>query len=186
MKKTLSVNSTLFSMPVSCISVGTWDDANIITLAYVGKVCLNPPVIAIGVHPARYSHKFLEEHPEFVINVPTADQAKIMDGCGVVSGRDVDKWKHFGLTREKADVVKTPMIKEFPFNMECKIVGSQSLGSHTVFFGEVVANHIDEKYLKGNDIDVDLVDQILYLYGTYSRAEKKAFIGEQGFYRKKS
>ena len=85
MKKTLSLNSTLFSMPVSCISVGNWDDSNIITLAYVGKVCLNPPVIAIGVHPARHSHKFLEEHPEFVINVPSADQAKVMDGCGVIS-----------------------------------------------------------------------------------------------------
>ena len=185
MKKTLSLNSTLFSMPVSCISVGNWDDSNIITLAYVGKVCLNPPVIAIGVHPARHSHKFLEEHPEFVINVPIADQAKVMDGCGVISGRDHDKWEHFGLTKEKGDVVSVPMIKEFPFNMECKIIGSQSLGSHTVFFGEVVANHIDEKFLKGEDIDVDLVDQIMYMYGTYSRAEKKAFIGEHGFSTKK-
>ncbi len=185
MKKLVNVNSTLFSMPVSCISVGTWDNANIITLAYVGKVCLNPPVIAIGVHPARYSHKFLKEHPEFVINIPKSDQTKILDGCGVKSGRDINKWKQFGLTKEKGDVVSTPMIKEFPFNMECKIVATQKLGSHTVFFGEVVANHIDAEYLKDGEINGEMIDQPMYFYGGYYRADEKSLIGDHGFSTKK-
>ena len=172
-------------MPVSCISVGNWEDANIITLAYVGKVCLNPPVIAIGVHPARYSHKFLVNHSEFVINVPSSDQTRILDGLGVLSGRDINKWEHFGLTKEKGNVVTTPMIKEFPFNMECKIVGSQSLGSHTVFFGEVVANHIDEEFIKGGEINGEKIDQPMYIYGGYYQATKKSLIGEHGFSTKK-
>jgi flavin reductase (DIM6/NTAB) family NADH-FMN oxidoreductase RutF len=69
--------------------------------------------------------------------------------------------------------------------MECKIVGSQTLGSHTVFFGEVVGNHIDEKFIKGKNINADLVDQIMYMNGTYFRAKKKSFVGEQGFSIKK-
>jgi flavin reductase (DIM6/NTAB) family NADH-FMN oxidoreductase RutF len=181
MKKSVSVNSTLFSMPVSCISVGTWDNSNIITLAYVGKVCLNPPIIAIGVHPARYSHKFLEQIPEFVINVPSSDQTNILDGIGIHSGRDINKWEHFGLTKEKGEVVETPMIKEFPYNMECKIVGSQSLGSHTVFFGKVVANHIDEDFFKNQEIDGEMIDQPMYIHGNYYKTQKKSLIGVHGF-----
>jgi len=171
-------------MPVACVSVGNWDNSNIITLAYVGKVCMSPPIIAIGVHPARYSHKLLLDHPEFVINVPTVEQARVMDACGVTSGRTINKWQEYGLTKERGKVVSTPLIKEFPFNMECKIVGSQPLGSHTVFFGEVVENHIEEKYLKNGTTDGSLVDQIMYMEGIYFKAERKTQIAIQGFSKK--
>ncbi|MBN2156389.1 MAG: flavin reductase family protein [Candidatus Lokiarchaeota archaeon] len=184
MKKEVSINQTLFSMPIACVTVGNWGNANIITLAYVGKVCMNPPVIAIGVHPARYSHTLLETYPEFVLNIPTVEQTKIMDACGTISGRNHNKWELLGLTKEKGIVVNTPLIAEFPCNMECKTVGFQSLGSHTVFFGEIVANHLDELYITNQSIQSDKIDFILYMNGMYYKTEKKTLIGLQGFSKK--
>ncbi|MHA1194114.1 MAG: flavin reductase family protein, partial [Promethearchaeota archaeon] len=74
--------------------------------------------------------KLIEEHDEFVINYPTINQLKEMDYCGTRSGRDVNKWEQLGLTKEKGKVVQVPLVKEFPWNMECKVVNRLELGSH--------------------------------------------------------
>ena len=64
---------------------------------------------------------------EFVINLTTEKLAKATDFCGVRSGRDVDKFKETGLTREKADIVSAPMIQESPVSIECKVKEIKSL-----------------------------------------------------------
>ena len=117
----LSPKITAFPMPSAVITVGTGDEANLVTLAYVGKVCLDPPIIAISIQPKRHSYKLIESHNEFVINYPSTQQLKHTDYCGTRSGRDVNKWKDLNLTKEKASIVKVPMIKEFPLNMECRV-----------------------------------------------------------------
>ncbi|MHA1472206.1 MAG: flavin reductase family protein, partial [Promethearchaeota archaeon] len=113
----LSQGISTFPMPAAVISVGIGDDANLITLAYVGKVCLNPPIIAISIQPKRHSYGLIENHREFVINYPTKDQLKEMDYCGTRSGRDVNKWNELNLTKEQGKFVQVPMVKEFSFNM---------------------------------------------------------------------
>ncbi|GAH14867.1 unnamed protein product, partial [marine sediment metagenome] len=132
-----------FPMPAAVISVGIGDDANLITLAYVGKVCLNPPIIAISIQPKRHSYGLIENHREFVINYPTKDQLKEMDYCGTRSGRDVNKWNELNLTKEQGKFVQVPMVKEFSFNMECKVIKRIELGSHVCYLGEVLATHSD-------------------------------------------
>ena len=138
MKKiALNTGTTAFPMPAAVISVGIGEEANLITLAYVGKVCLKPPIIAISINPSRHSYGLIEKHGEFVINYPTKDQLKEMDYCGTRSGRDVNKWDELNLTKEQGLVVKVPMVKEFPWNMECKVIKRIELGSHVCYFGEV-------------------------------------------------
>ncbi|MBY9018151.1 MAG: flavin reductase family protein [Candidatus Lokiarchaeota archaeon] len=179
-KVTLSKGTTTFPMPAAVISVGVGGDANLITLAYVGKVCLNPPIIAIGINTKRHSFKLIEEHDEFVINYPNIDQLKEMDYCGTRSGRDVNKWEQLGLTKEKGKVVQVPLVKEFPWNMECKVVNRLELGSHVCFFGEVVAVHCDKKYLKNDSIDPDKLDTFAYISGNYVELKTGA-LGSHGF-----
>ncbi|MHA1724837.1 MAG: flavin reductase family protein [Promethearchaeota archaeon] len=157
-KVNLDINKTLFPMPAAVISVGIGDKANLITLAYMGKMCMKPPIIAIGIHSDRHSHKLIEEYGEFVINIPSKKQLRYLDYCGNVSGRNMNKWEQLGLTKEKATKIQVPMIKEFPLNMECKVVNKIKLGSHTCYFGEVVANHADPDYLKDKNIDLDKIN----------------------------
>ena len=93
---------------VSCQREG--EKPNIITVAWTGTVCTNPPMVYISVRPQRYSYDILDETGEFVINLTTKELARATDYCGVRSGRDVDKFKETGLTAVEATKVKAPLI----------------------------------------------------------------------------
>ena len=75
---------------VSCARKGERPD--IITVAWAGTVCSNPPMVSISIRPQRYSHDIIEETGEFVINLVTEKLARACDWCGVRSGRDTVKF----------------------------------------------------------------------------------------------
>lgn len=176
----LSPNISTFPMPVAVISVGTGEDANLITLAYVGKVCHDPPIIAVSIRPNRHSYKLIENLGEFVINYPTIKQLRETDYIGTRSGRDVNKWKQLMLTKEKASVVQVPMVKEFPWNMECEVIKRVEFGSHVCYFGKVVATHSDPKYVKDETLDPEKFYFPAYIAGNYIEL-KKGVLGKHGF-----
>ena len=92
----------------------------------------------------------IKETGEFVINLTTKDLAYATDYCGVKSGIDVDKFKEARLTKEKAQYVKAPLIKESPVNIECKVVDVKECGSHDMFIANVLAVHADKEYMDEN------------------------------------
>jgi len=51
----------------------------------------------------------------------------------------VDKFAETGLTPRPASKVKAPLIAECLANFECRVVATQDIGDHRVYFGEVVA-----------------------------------------------
>ena len=123
---------------VSCGGTGEWR-ANLITIAWIGSVCTDPPMLSISVKPGRHSHAIIAATREFVVNVPSESEARALDWCGVVSGRDTDKFAATGLTPGPALKVGCPMVRECPLNIECRVRRSLDLGSHTLFLAEVVA-----------------------------------------------
>jgi flavin reductase (DIM6/NTAB) family NADH-FMN oxidoreductase RutF len=140
-KKTWKPGNMLSPLPVVLVSCGGnkgWKP-NLITIAWIGSVCSDPPMLSISVRPERYSHAIIKSTGEFVVNLPSADQAKTTDWCGVVSGRDTDKFSAAGLTPGPALKVGCPIVLECPINIECRIRKSLSLGSHTLFLAEVAA-----------------------------------------------
>jgi flavin reductase (DIM6/NTAB) family NADH-FMN oxidoreductase RutF len=159
----------LYPLPVVMVSVT--DKAgrhNIITLAWVGTVCSEPPMVSISVRPERYSYSILKETGEFVINLTTRDLVFATDYCGVKSGRDVDKFREMHLTPLSASEVKAPLIAESPVNLECRVREIKALGSHDMFLADVVAVHADEKYMDENHkFHLDKAEPIVYSHGTY-------------------
>ena len=147
---------------------------NIITVAWAGTVCTNPPMVSISVRPERYSYAMLCDTKEFVINLTTEKLVRATDYCGVKSGREVDKFKETGLTREKASHVGVPMIKESPVCIECRVREIKELGSHSTFVADVLAVHVDDKYMdeKGK-FDLALANPIVYSHGEYYGLGKK-------------
>lgn len=123
---------------VSCGGTKGWKQ-NLITIAWTGSVCSEPPMLSISVRPERYSHEIIQSAREFVVNVPSFTQAKAIDWCGVVSGRTVDKFTETGLTPTAALKVRCPIVLECPLNIECIVQKSLNLGSHTMFLAKVVA-----------------------------------------------
>jgi len=159
----------LYPLPVVMVSmVDGQNRTNIITIAWAGTVCTNPPMVSISVRPERYSYPILKETGEFVINLTTKELAYATDYCGVKSGRDVDKFKEMKLTPISASQVKAPMIAESPVNIECKVREIIPLGSHDMFLADVVAVHADEKYMdEKRKFHLEKAEPIMYSHGSY-------------------
>ena len=97
-KQSWKPGNMLNPVPAVMVSVADEDHRpNIITVAWAGTICTNPPMVSISVRPSRYSYDIIEKTGEFVINLTTEKLARACDYCGVVSGRDVDKFATTGL-----------------------------------------------------------------------------------------
>ena len=175
----------LYPLPVVMVSSADADGKpNIITIAWTGTICSDPPMVSISVRKERYSHKLISESGEFVINLTTEELAFATDYCGVKSGKDVDKFKEMNLTPLKADVVKAPLIAESPVNLECKVTEVKELGTHDMFLAEVVAVHVDDSYMdEKNKFHLEYAKPIVYSHGTYLKTGEE--LGTFGYSVKK-
>ncbi|MGL5277533.1 MAG: flavin reductase family protein [Cetobacterium sp.] len=154
---------------------------NAFTVAWTGTICTNPPMLSISIRPERLSYEYIKETMEFTVNLPNTFQVRETDYCGVISGRDVDKIKHLGLTAKPGEHVSSPYLEEFPINIECKVKQIIPLGTHDLFLAEVVGSHINKNIIdeKGK-IHFEWANLINYCHGEYFPMSKKP-IGQFGF-----
>jgi flavin reductase (DIM6/NTAB) family NADH-FMN oxidoreductase RutF len=152
---------------VSCGGTQGWKP-NLITIAWAGNVCSDPPMLSISVRPERYSHEIIRTTHEFVVNVPSAGQARAVDWCGMVSGRDEDKFSGAGLTSAPALKVRPPIVRECPLNIECRVQKSLELGSHTMFVAEVVAVQVSADLVDGKGrLRLEKCGLLAFAHGQY-------------------
>lgn len=175
----------LYPLPVVMVSMADGNGKfNIITIAWAGTVCTNPPMVSISVRPERYSYSILKETGEFVINLTTKELAFATDFCGVKSGRDIDKFQALHLTPLAADQVRAPLIAESPVNIECRVRRIMPLGSHDMFLADVAAVHADEKYMdEKHKFHLEKAEPIVYSHGAYLSCGEQ--LGTFGFSVKK-
>ena len=169
--------------PVPAVMVSCADregKPNIITIAWAGTVCTNPPMVSISVRPTRYSYDMIRETGEFVINLVTEPLTRACDYCGVVSGRDVDKFAKTGLTPIPVEGVSVPGIAESPVSIACRVVEERALGSHTMFLAEVVGVTADDRYLdETGRFDINGTGLIMHSHGEYFGLGRK--LGKFGY-----
>jgi len=144
---------------VLCSVVDKAGNQNLLTLGWgqIGPAYHGHPIFVIAVTPLRYSWRFLEEVPEFVISVPDDSLAEAVDFCGTRSGRDYDdKFAAAGLTAIPSVHVAAPSIAEAPINVECRIYARIAPPhmlltpehrrrpleqQHTIYFAEVLGTY---------------------------------------------
>lgn len=138
----------------------------------------------ISLRPQRHSYHMIEKSGEFVINLTTAELAKATDFCGVRSGRDLDKFKETGLTREHGTLSYAPYIKESPVNIECRVEKINPLGSHHMFTARVVNILADDTYMEENGrFALEKTNPLIYSHGGYFETGRQ--IGSFGYSVKK-
>lgn len=170
----------IYPIPAVMVSCGTMEKSNIITVAWTGILNTNPAIVYISVRPTRYSYNLIKNQGEFVINLTTKDLVRETDWCGVKTGEKIDKFKQMNLHKEKAKFVKCPMIKESPVSVECKVIKTEELGSHTMFMAEVLAINANDKFINEKGaFDISKCDLISYANGGYYSLGKK--LGKFGF-----
>lgn len=184
MKKSLKPTTCLAPVPAVMVTCGTKEESNIITLAWVGTVNSVPPVLSISVRYSRHSLPLIEKTGEFTVNLVTKELVKATDICGVVSGKNADKFALTGLTKEDGVAVSCPYIKESPVCLECKVVNRVDLGTHAVLFGEVVNVIADECYTDGGRLTLPEGLLIAYENGKYLATGEQ--LGSYGYSAKES
>ena len=179
-KRSFKGGAMLNPVPAVMVSCGS-RKPNIITIAWTGIVNSNPPMTYISVRKERYSHNIIENTGEFVINLCSEELAFATDFCGVRSGRDTDKFKEMKLTPERAEIVRCPMIKESPVNIECRVREIIELGSHDMFIADILKVHVDEQYIdRSGRIRLDQASLVAYNHGEYFGLKRQP-IGKFGF-----
>lgn len=181
MKQDWKPGTLIYPLPAVMVSCGNDEsEYNIITVAWVGTLCTNPPMCYISVRPERHSHAIIKKNMEFVINLTTKDTAYATDWCGVRSGKDYNKFSEMNLTPGKSTVVSAPLIEESPLCIECRVKEIISLGSHDMFIADVVNIRAEENYLneKGK-LELAETNPLVYVHGNYFELGEK--IGKFGW-----
>lgn len=186
MKIPFKPGTLIYPLPAVMVSCGDApENYNIMTVAWTGTICTNPPMCYISVRKERHSHDIIQRTGEFVINLTTEDLARATDWVGVRSGRDYNKFREMHLTPEKGQIVKAPLIAESPLNIECKVFEVKELGTHDMFMAEVVAVNAEESLIdKGTGaFQLNHAQPLAYSHGKYYGLGEK--LGGFGFSVKK-
>ncbi|MBP7401426.1 MAG: flavin reductase family protein [Clostridia bacterium] len=154
---------------VSCKGSGSGDKPNIITLAWIGVACSDPPVLSAAISPKRFSYDLILSTGEYVVNLVDRNLAEACDYCGIRSGRDVDKFEVCGLDAIPAEgMIHAPAIAQSPLSLSCRVMKILPIGSHDLFLGEVVGIRAAETLVdKTGKLDLGGAGLIAFNHGEY-------------------
>ena len=181
-KQTWAGGNMLYPLPavmVSCANAA--GEKDIVTVAWAGTVCTNPPMLSISLRPERHSYHIVRESGEFVVNLVTARLQRACDWCGVRSGRDYNKWEECHLTPASATALDlAPTIAESPVSIECRVRDVLELGSHHLFLADVLAVQVEDGLLdESGKLDLARAGLTAYSHGEYFELGRR--IGSFGY-----
>lgn len=172
----------IYPLPAVLVTCGgAPEEWNLITVAWTGTVCTNPPMCYISVRPERHSYPILKRCMEFTINLTTSEMARATDWCGVRSGADYDKWKETGLKAIPGEMVASPTLEASPLSIECRVKSITSLGSHDMFLADVLNVRADSRYINPETGAFSLEESGLLVYSHGKYFELGEMIGRFGF-----
>jgi flavin reductase (DIM6/NTAB) family NADH-FMN oxidoreductase RutF len=164
MKLSLPAQTILLPSPVLIIGTyGSDGKPNIINAAWGGIASSQPPCLSVSLRAATLSYHNIKRNEAFTVNIPSEKYLKEADYVGMVSGKTCDKFEETGLTPEKSERVNAPLVKEFPYALECRLIRQIELGLHTMFIGEIVGMVADSEVLNPNQLpDIEKVRPMLF------------------------
>ncbi|MCM1377734.1 MAG: flavin reductase family protein [Clostridium sp.] len=182
MKISWKPGTMLNPVPAVLVSVGdsreTW---NTLTIAWVGTICTNPPMLSISVRPERASYTEILRTMEFTVNLTTEEMVRAVDYCGVRSGRDINKWEATGLTPLPGEKISSPTIEQSPLSIECKVKEIMHLGSHDMLIAEVINVRADSRWLDTESGKFRFEDAGLIAYSHGHYYSLGGILGKFGF-----
>jgi flavin reductase (DIM6/NTAB) family NADH-FMN oxidoreductase RutF/NifU-like protein involved in Fe-S cluster formation len=131
---------------VSCRGKDGTDNA--LVVVYAGNCSLDPPMVMVGIVPARHSYGLIKESGCFIVNLATQGQQKMYDYLGSHSGRNENKLAAIGAKTANGLKVNAPLLTDCPVNIECTVVDSIRTGSHEMFIGKIEYVHADAEIVR--------------------------------------
>jgi len=149
-------------MPSFLVGTTVGGKPNFVTVAWGGIACGDPPMISLAIRQTRHSMKGINENRVFSVNVPSTDQVKETDYCGLHSGSRVDKAAACGFKLFYGKLPQAPLIEQCPVNLECTVVEILELGSHFLVIGNIEEVFISDDCLTTGRPDVAKIKPLVY------------------------
>jgi len=162
-KVQMGPGTSIYPMPALLVGANVDGRPNFMTVAWGNIANAEPPMAAVAIRVKRYTRIGIEQNKTFSINIPSADLVKEADYCGIVSGAKADKVQACQFTVFYGKLGTAPMIEQCPINLECSVVHSLELGSHTLYVGRIEEVHVSSDCLTDGRIDLDKVKPLAYL-----------------------
>lgn len=157
-KSQFGPSNIMFPTPAALIVSGTFEKANIATIAWITNLSGQPPILGMAMGKKKYSLELIRQYKEFSVNIPSSGYVKETDFCGITSGRNVDKFQKTGFTKLESSKISSPIIKECPLNLECKWHSEVDFGNTVLVVGNILETHFDADKLKEGDIPAEQFD----------------------------
>jgi len=117
---------------------------NLMSAAWSMPLDFDPPKVAVVVDKNTLTRGLIEGSGEFVLNVPSSEQAALTVAVGSTSGRDVDKFAAHGIRTLPGSVVKAPLVDGCLAWLECRVIPEPHIqATYDLFLAEVVAAWAD-------------------------------------------
>ena len=137
---------------------------NAMAVAWHSSISVNPPLYGVSIAPGRFTYELLLKAGEFGINFMPMDKAELVAAVGGSSGRLMDKFDKFGLTKETPLKTSVPILKDAYAAYECKLVDHKTYGDHVWVVGEILATHYDEElFNEKQELVLERFSPALYL-----------------------
>lgn len=130
---------------------------NLSPFSFFNLFSSNPPIVVFS--PARRVRDNTPKHtlenvlevPEVVISIVTYDMVQQMSLASCEFPKEVSEFVKSGFTPLPATMVKPPLVKESPINMECRVIEVKPLGTSggagNLVICEVLCMHINDALL---------------------------------------
>jgi flavin reductase (DIM6/NTAB) family NADH-FMN oxidoreductase RutF len=179
-KVKITANRWMYPRPALLVGSNVDGKANFMAVGGGGVACAEPPMIAVPIRHHQYTLRGIYQNLTFSINIPSVDQVKETDYCGIVSGAKVDKVKACKFNIFYGALETAPLIEQCPLNLECRVVHILNLGIHAFVIGEVKESHISEDCLTDGKPDVNKMKPMIFNlesreYSTFGEVIGKAF-----------
>ncbi|MGC8849952.1 MAG: flavin reductase family protein [Candidatus Bathyarchaeia archaeon] len=120
---------------VAVVSSRKGDKINGLAVAWMTQVSYQPPLIAVSIGKARYTHEMIESSKVFAVSILHEGQLEVAKLFGLQSGRDFDKFAH---APYEIGVTGSPILKDCLAFLDCEVESSLQVGDHTIFVGRIL------------------------------------------------
>ena len=153
MKKEVKLSKSKWLVEPGCVVMvtsGTMEKANVMTFSWQTPVnTADPCLILLVISHVRYSYELIKQNRQLVINVPGEELLEQTHFVGVVTGKEIDKFKESGLTPVPAKIVEPPLIAECAGHLECRVAEIFEMQTHDLLICEVVRALAEEELFDG-------------------------------------
>jgi len=158
-KVSIGTNIPVCPMPITLVGTMVQGRANFMTVAWIARMNMEPPLIAMGLNRRSATREAALKTKSFSVNFPPVSLMEKADYCGLVSGKDTDKSVLFDVFY--GTLADAPLIRECPLSFECRVVESHDFSTHTMIVGEIVATHLDADCLTDKKPDPKKINPLM-------------------------